>query len=76
MSIDIGNKFIHAEKTDHIISGKPVFSIVNNHSGDEIAEVCWYATWKRYVVSVNDSTVFDVGCLKSIIAFIEKQPKD
>jgi len=70
--IDIGNKFIHADSIGEI-KGKAAWAIVNTKSGMEIACVCWYPSWKRYVMVTDTPAVFDAGCLESIIAFIRSK---
>lgn len=68
--IDLGSKFIHAKKTDEAY-GKPVYEIINKRSGYPISQIGWYPAWKRYVMFPVGETVFDIGCLKDICAFIE-----
>ena len=70
MNIEIGNKFIHLDTIGEI-RGKPAYAVVNNKSDNEIACVCWYPAWKRYVMVTDTPAVFDVGCMESIIAFIK-----
>ncbi len=70
MNIDLGNKYIHAKPTDNI-NGKAAWAIVNTKSGSEIACVGWYREWNRYVMLTDTSAVFDIGCLQSIIKFID-----
>ena len=68
--IDIENKYIHAKEIDPI-RGKPAYAIVNTKSGSEIACVAWHTGWRRFVMYTDTPVVFDIGCLKSIIKFIE-----
>ena len=68
--IDIGNKYIHVERIGDI-KGKPAWAIVNTKSDNDIACVSWYPSWKRYVMITDTPAAFDVGCMKTIINFIE-----
>ena len=67
--VDMDNKYIHAEPIG-LIKGKEAFAIVNTHSDNEIACVNWYPSWKRYVMTTDTPTIYDVKCLESIIKFI------
>jgi len=71
-TIDIGNKYIHA-KSIKDIKDEPAYAIVNNNSGKEISCICYYPSWKRYVMITDSPAVFDVGCLQSIIEFIQSR---
>ena len=68
--MNIDNKYIHVEPIGEI-KGKPAWAIVNTKSDSELACVCWYPSWRRYVMVTDTPTVFDVGCLESIIKFIQ-----
>jgi hypothetical protein len=52
----------------------PMFSILNNKSGFELGMIFYYKPWKQYVFSQSvESAVFNNGCLKNIIDFIENE---
>ncbi len=68
--MDIGNKYIHAEPIG-LIKGKPAYAIVNTKSDKDIACIGWYSPWKRYALITDTPVVFDVGCMKSLINFME-----
>ena len=68
--IDIGNKYIHAKEI-YEIKDKPAWAIVNTKSQREIACIGYYPAWRRYVMFTDAPAVFDVGCMKTIINFIE-----
>jgi len=72
MKIDIGNKYIHVKPIGEI-KDEPAYAIVNNNSGNEIACISYYPSWKRYVMVTDTPAVFDVGCLESIIKFIQSR---
>jgi hypothetical protein len=67
--IKIGNRFIHIENTEPR-EGKPAYFVVNSKSGKKLGTVEWYRYWGRYVLTPLADTVWDVGCLESIIKFI------
>jgi hypothetical protein len=65
-------KHIHFQQT--ILEG--VWNCINNKSKEVLATISWYSPWERYVFSQEHETViFDVGCLKDIIDFINQLPK-
>lgn len=68
--IDIGNAYIYAKEI-YEIKGKPAYAIVNKKSGAEIACVAWYPAWNRYVMFTDAPAVFDMGCMESVIKFIQ-----
>ena len=67
--INIGNKFIHIENLEPR-NGKLAYTVVNSKSGQRIGTVEWYRYWGRYVLIPLQDTVWDVGCMESIIKFI------
>lgn len=68
--IDIGSKYIHSEEIDKAY-GKPVYAIINKSSGAPIAQIGWYPSWRRYVLSPMQTTAFDVSCLECITKFMK-----
>ena len=48
------------------------WSCRNNKSKEEIGNIDFYATWKRFVFKGREGCVFDVGCLRDIIDFISQ----
>lgn len=38
----------------------------------ELGEINWYAPWRRYVFLPNANTLFDAGCLREIVAFLDR----
>ncbi len=51
--------------------GKPVFRIFNNKAKNQIGIISWYKPWKEYVFSSQPECVFNNGCLKDVLDFIE-----
>uniref|UniRef100_A0A6M3L5P0 Uncharacterized protein n=1 Tax=viral metagenome TaxID=1070528 RepID=A0A6M3L5P0_9ZZZZ len=45
------------------------------NDGDELGEIAWYKSWRQYVLEPNACTVFNAGCLRDIIAFLDEQNK-
>jgi hypothetical protein len=68
--LELNNKYMHADVSE-IVYGKPVYAITNKSSGILIAQIGWYPEWKRFVMFPLENSVWDIGCLKSIIDFME-----
>lgn len=68
--INIRNKYIHAEQVV-LKSSKPVYAILNTKSREELGRIAWYNGWRQYVFRPNDYTEYGIGCLQSIIKFME-----
>lgn len=52
-------------------SGKTrVVSITSKSSGLELARIAWYGAWRQYVLFPSAATLFNIGCLERITAFI------
>lgn len=58
-------KFIRFEKTDEY-AGRPVYSIINKRSGDELGKIGYYAPWRGNVAHFNEGTVWSMGCLRDL----------
>jgi len=39
-------------------------------SGDCLALIKWYGSWRQYIVEPKQGTVFNEGCLSDIAAFL------
>ena len=50
---------------------KPVYRIFNNRSNGQIGILSFYKPWKEYVFSSQPECVFNNGCLKDVLDFIE-----
>ncbi len=67
--INIGNKFIHVENV-RSKNTKPAYAVVNTKADHELASIEWYSSWRGYVLIPRGNTVWDAGCLESVITFI------
>ena len=65
----LDNKYIRAD-IGEIAYNRPVYVISNRKSQLPIAQIGWYPLWKRYVMYPLENTVWDAGCLESIIKFM------
>lgn len=62
-------EYIHFVKT----ADKPktsVWSCRNSRSDDELGEVRWYGSWRRYCYFPTVQAVYSQGCLNDIAEFI------
>jgi len=67
--INIGNRFIHIENIEPR-EGRTAYAVVNSKSRQRLGTVEWYRYWGKYVLIPLKNTVWDVGCLESIVEFI------
>lgn len=56
---------------DEVFGNKPVYRIYANRGGAQIGILSFYKPWKEYVFSSKDDCVFNNGCLKDVLDFIE-----
>lgn len=69
-------KYIHIEKDSKgLYDGKPLYEIKNNKTSTVIGIIFYYKGWKQYVFNAKPSCVFNVGCMKDIIDFIDNEIK-
>lgn len=48
-----------------------IFEVVNK-SNFELGIIKWQSGWRRYVLNINDSVLFDSACLKEVIQFLDE----
>lgn len=59
------------------ITGKTkVWNIISRGSGRLLGQIRWYGPWRQYCFYPTAETLFNVGCMGDIIAFIEAHKKD
>jgi len=74
MSID-GNKWIYFE----LVKDTPktqVWDVINKASEEPLARISWYYSWRQYVISPEPQTIYNDGCLETIINFMKRLNKD
>ena len=49
-----------------------VYSVVNLKSETSLGTIQWYGPWRQYCFFPLHSMVFNVGCMRHIIDFIQK----
>jgi len=65
-------KYITIEqKKGEMFEKHPVYRIFNNRNKVQIGILSFYKPWKEYVFSSQPDCVFNNGCLKDVIDFIE-----
>ena len=52
-------------KTEH-------YTVVNKKSNDILGWIKWYGAWRQYCFFPLHETIFNTGCMKYIINFIEE----
>lgn len=48
-----------------------VYSVDSRNHGDQLGVIKWYGPWRQYVMETRSGVVWNNGCLREIIAFIE-----
>lgn len=65
-------KYMHIKQVDgEVFEGKPVYRIFNNKSGSQLGILSFYKPWKEYVFSSKEDCVFNNGCLRDVLHFID-----
>ena len=65
------NEFIYFRRIDIEKRKTPIFEIVSKSSGVTLGDIRWYAPWRQYCFFPGVSSVFNIGCLKTINEMIE-----
>lgn len=50
--------------------------IFSEQSGDMLGEIRFHAPWRKYVWSMRQGVIFDIGCTQEIVKFLEDHGKD
>jgi hypothetical protein len=48
-----------------------VYSVDSRNHGDQLGVIKWYGPWRQYVMETQSGVVWNNGCLRDIIGFIE-----
>lgn len=59
----------------HFINTGDRWFCINNKSGAVLGEVAWYPAWRQYIYEPYVDTVYSVGCLNDIAAFLDQISK-
>ena len=51
-------------------NNKPIYRIFNNKSCVQIGMLSFYKPWKEYVFSAPEDCVFNDGCLRDVLNFL------
>jgi hypothetical protein len=49
-----------------------VYEVVSKSTGEVLGTIMWYGPWRQYTFDPNDNTTWSSGCLKQVIAFLDK----
>ena len=47
------------------------FTVKTKSSLEEIGHISWYGQWRKYVFFPDENTLYDSGCLKDIVDFLD-----
>ena len=53
-----------------------IVDVMSARHGNQLAVIAWYAEWRQYVFSPNADTVWSDGCLKDVVAYLERLRKE
>jgi len=70
-----GNKWIYFERTEEKVKTQ-IWDVINKSSEEPLARIEWYFNWRQYVFYPEPETVYNDGCLETIIAFIKRLNKE
>jgi hypothetical protein len=63
-------KYIAIMDSSEKFDGKPLYSIMNKKSAMELAQIFWYAPWRRWCVRFEEESVWSEDCLKVVRLWI------
>lgn len=53
-----------------------VWRVDNTNDGSYLGDVRWRGGWRKYVLSIQGSSVWSADCLRDVAEFIEKQMQE
>jgi hypothetical protein len=71
---DVVKKYI----TFELVNIKPKTTewfVINNKSRYLLASIGWLSTWRQYIVEFEEGTIFNDGCLRDVIEFLQELNK-
>ena len=69
------NKWIYFERAEDKVKTQ-IWDVINKSSEEPLARIEWYFNWRQYVFYPEPETVYNDGCLETIIAFIKRLNKE
>lgn len=75
MIIDTGNKYIYFE----LMKQKPKtqsWAVINKSSQFYLGVIEWYYAWRQYIFTPVEGSIYNNGCLQTIIEFINRLNKE
>jgi hypothetical protein len=66
----VKTKYMEFCKDDSYTGKTEVWVIRNSNSGGRLGTIKWYGAWRQYCFFPEADCVFNNGCLKDIIEFI------
>lgn len=66
---DITDQFPGVRKTRLV-------NVISKHRGNVLGQCRWHGPWRQYVFAPNSQTVFNVGCMEDINAFIRQMMEE
>ena len=70
-----GNKWIYFERAEEKVKTQ-IWDVINKSSEEPLARIEWYWPWRQYVIYPEPNTLYNDGCLETIIAFIKRLNKE
>jgi len=72
--IDTGNKYIYFECVGNTDKTQ-VWDVINKSSEEPLARIKWYYPWRQYILEVEPLTIYNDGCLETIVTFMKRLNK-
>lgn len=49
---------------------------IHSKGGDILGLVSWYGRWRQYTFNPEEGTTYSAGCLRDLVAFLERVNKE
>ena len=59
-------KYIGFEIDNETHENRPLYNVKNIRSGDYIAQIFWYSSWRKWCVRFNEDSVWSEDCLADV----------
>ena len=71
------NEYLYFHLLAESESGKTnIYEVRSKHHGTCLATVKWYGPWRQYAMFPEPETIWNIGCLAEISAFVEGLMRD
>jgi hypothetical protein len=66
-------KYLKFEEVHEVKRKTKLWKVLSAQSGQHLAYISFYPSWRKYVASFGDGVAFDSKCLNELSKFLDEQ---